>query len=888
MQLPFTVITGSYVVDDPAKVDAEVAKPISEIALKQPNVKDVISGSQDNFFHVFVQYESDVEPQQATDNLKRAVDAAEVVPTQANVEYEKPRFGITERGDDVVISFFAKEAAPINELSAKAEAAANYLKLKNLTLVEDVSIINPFSTGIDPATGQEASRQSSFDRYGKRKDGNVQFYNSVIIGVFAKPGADILELDKQLKQAVAELNKQREFSDYSAVISATFADDIRSQLSELQRALLEGLLAAFIIGTIVISLRSSVITVLSMLSVLAITLGILYTIGYSLNTITLFALILGLALIVDDTIIMVEAIDAQRRKVKRARDAVKIATKKVARAMVAATSTAALSFAPLIFVGGILGGFIRAIPVTIITSLIISLLVALVFIPLLARRLLLSKGQIGARGQKELAEGVEAAIARGIAKPLIWAKHSRKRLYAAGITALIIGFSFIGTGGWLFQKVTFNIFPPSKDSNGIIVQLNFPPEANIRTAQIAAASAEDIVTDHLGKNFIQASYYGSGDSRDAQLFVDLTSYSKRDISAPTLVTQLEDKFAGFNAAKVRVSQVDVGPPSSDFSVRIKTDNQDAAYRLAQDISAYLDGRKLKRLSGEVATITGTSVSNPGSITRQNAERYIETTAEFDGTDTTTLVTLAEEAVKKEFTEEKLATYGLTTDSLDFDIGQESENQESFATLAIAFPAMLLAIYIVLAFQFRSLLQPALIFMAIPFSLLGITLGLYLTDNAFSFFAMLGFFALVGLSIKNTILLTDYANQARAAGKGVVDSAVEALEERFRPLIATSLTAIVSLIPLAIHSPFWEGLVVVLICGLLSSTFLVVTVFPYYYLGAEYLRTLISRRTFLMFAGLTILFAAPLLRFGYGQFVILAPLVAIGLMLAKKRAASESY
>jgi multidrug efflux pump subunit AcrB len=135
----------------------------------------------------------------------------------------------------------------------------------------------------------------------------------------------------------------------------------------------------------------------------------------------------------------------------------------------------------------------------------------------------------------------------------------------------------------------------------------------------------------------------------------------------------------------------------------------------------------------------------------------------------------------------------------------------------------------------------LIFMAIPFSLFGITLGLWLTDNAFSFFAMLGFFALIGLSIKNTILLTDYANQSRRAGMNPVVAAHEALAERFRPLVATSLTAIVSIIPLALTSPFWQGLAVVLMFGLLSSTLMVVTVFPYYYLAGEFLRGAFRRR-----------------------------------------------
>jgi Cu/Ag efflux pump CusA len=139
-------------------------------------------------------------------------------------------------------------------------------------------------------------------------------------------------------------------------------------------------------------------------------------------------------------------------------------------------------------------------------------------------------------------------------------------------------------------------------------------------------------------------------------------------------------------------------------------------------------------------------------------------------------------------------------------------------------------------------------MAIPFSIFGIMLGLDITNNAISFFTMLGFFALLGLSIKNTILLTDYANQARREGATAIDATVAALEERFRPLFATSMTAVVSLIPLALSSPFWEGLAVVLIFGLLSSTFLVITVFPYYFLGTEYLRMKFSRTQVLIWLG----------------------------------------
>ena len=99
---------------------------------------------------------------------------------------------------------------------------------------------------------------------------------------------------------------------------------------------------------------------------------------------------------------------------------------------------------------------------------------------------------------------------------------------------------------------------------------------------------------------------------------------------------------------------------------------------------------------------------------------------------------------------------------------------------------------------------------------------------------------MGLSIKNTILLTDYANQARRQGFQPVESMALALEQRFRPLVATSIIAIISLTPLALTNPFWQSLAVTLMGGLLSSTILVLVAFPYYYLGVEFLRIRTSR------------------------------------------------
>jgi multidrug efflux pump subunit AcrB len=873
VNVPFTIVNGAYLVNDPAKVDREVAGPISDIIMKDDRVKTVQTQSQGMFYSVVVQYkDQSINADQVGKEFEKKIKDAKVLPAQASLNFENPKIGFTERGDDGVISVYAKDKGVSPEdLTKEAEGVVEYIKGKKLTDIESISVVDPFIDGVDPVTGQETASRTKFDRYGVREGNENKFYDAVAVGFLQKDGTDVIKLDKKIQETVAEYNKGHN-GRFEAVVSATYAHDIKDQIGELQRSLLEGLLAVLVIGSLVIAIRASLITVISMLTVLAITIGVLFLVGYTLNTITLFALVLCLGLIVDDTIIMIEAIDAQRRKRKDARETVKVATRKVSRAMVAATLTAALSFAPLLFVGGILGSFIRAIPVTVITALLVSLFVALVFIPLFARYLLLGKKQMGAKNVHEPAAGVEAKVAALIGKPLLWARSSKKKLIGVGLTAMLVGGLFIGGGAFLFTKVTFNIFPPSKDGNGLIVSMTFAPGTTIEDAEKVADRANAILGSTLGENFKNASYYANAGAQKAMMTTYIIPYTERDVRSPQLEAQLDKKFEKFEGAKVDVSQLDVGPPASAFSVRLQAEDREAAFRLAQDMSTFLQNAELKRPSGEVAKVKEVTVADPGTYERDDSKAYVGVSASFKDKDTTTLVTLAKAAVEKEFDARKLAGYGLSTEVLQYDIGQEEENQESFATLAMAFPILLLAIYLLLAVQFRSLAQPLLIFMAIPFSLFGISLGLFITDNAFSFFAMLGFFALIGLSIKNTILLTDYANQLRRSGEQAVDAAVGALEERFRPLIATSLTAAVSLIPLALASPFWEGLAVVLIFGLLSSTFLVITVFPYYYLGTEYMRLHISRKACLTWLVLTIVFSVVLVKSGVNAGVI--PLVAI--------------
>lgn len=837
--VPIAIIDGTSVSGKADQLDTQVTKPIAQAAVTQSEVSTVRSQTAGNFYNVVVQYKDGVDAKAATARLKAKIAQIKSLPLDVSVKYEVPYFGATG-GDtqqiDIAISFYDQSGrASTATLLSQAQRAVNLLNAQSVASVDSFSIKNPFAEVVTPQ-GQSFKIQRTFDRVGFTNNGQYFDATSVLITVKARKGSDVIKLDANVQQALDGLSNNPQLRGYGTKISASFAPSIKDNISELQRVLLEGLIIVLVVGSLIIAVRASLITVLSMLTVIALTIGLLYLIGYTLNVITLFALILGLSLIVDDTTIMVEAIDAGRRHGEDKLAIIQLATRKVSRAMVAATITAALSFSPFLFVGGVLGSFIRAIPITIIVALLTSLLVALIFIPFFSRFTLLTAKQLKVHKHNELAARAEAAIARTIARPMLWAQHSRRRLMSLGLIAILFGFGFIAAGGLLASKVVFNIFPASKDTNQLSISLTFPAGTTIDQAQALAKAADTLTASVLKGNFVQSTYHGVATAQTAENQLEIISYTKRSVTAPQLVSQIQRAFdSHFTGAKVSVNQIDMGPPAAAFTVQIKANNRPAAIHVANDIAEYLRTETLVRTTGKTAHFKFVVPPNPGVFTGANGQPNVNVTASFDGTDTTTLVNLAQKAVKTKFNDSKLRTYGLRASDLSFDIGQESQNQDSFKTLAMAFPILLLIMYLVLVVEFRSFLQPVLIFMAIPFSIFGVMFGLFVTNNPISFFSMLGFFALIGLSIKNTILLTDFANQARRGGANPVDAAVVALEERFRPLFATSLIAVLSLVPLAITSPFWQGLAVVLIFGLLSSTILVLTVFPYYYLGAEFLR-----------------------------------------------------
>jgi multidrug efflux pump subunit AcrB len=162
-------------------------------------------------------------------------------------------------------------------------------------------------------------------------------------------------------------------------------------------------------------------------------------------------------------------------------------------------------------------------------------------------------------------------------------------------------------------------------------------------------------------------------------------------------------------------------------------------------------------------------------------------------------------------------------------GEYETQQESFGDLGYLLIVAMVAIFAVLVLQFRSITQPLIVFSAIPLALTGSFVALFITGWSFSFLAFVGFISLVGIVVNNSIILVDYTNQLIREGKEKIAALKEACETRFTPILLTTMTTILGLLPLTAQgTSLWSPLGWTIIGGMISSTFLTLLVVPILY------------------------------------------------------------
>jgi multidrug efflux pump subunit AcrB len=428
-------------------------------------------------------------------------------------------------------------------------------------------------------------------------------------------------------------------------------------------------------------------------------------------------------------------------------------------------------------------------------------------------------------------------LARGAGRLAAFPSGNGVKGWAVGGGLAAFALAGVMLAGSIFGTLGFSIFPAGKDATGLAVAAEFPPGTTIEDAQGIADEIDAVVLSVLGDE-LDRSQYLRGNERLTETVIDLTPIGGRP-TAPDFVERIETGVAGIAGARITVNALENGPPVAEYPFAVQIDVTDenvaAGEALAADIRDDLIGRELQA-GGSTVTVLDAIVSTDGEIARTDGDRYIEVRAQYDNDEVTSNLNATEEYVAERFPPDDVEARGLAADALRFDFGAESDNQDDFAALGIAGLVALVLMLVVITVQFRSLAQSLLIFLAIPFSFLGVSTILSATDNPLSFLVTVGFIALIGVAVNNTILLVDAANRARRGGATKGEAIQDAITRRFRPLVATTLTTVVGLLPLALSDPFWESLGFTLIGGLVSSTFFVILTFPAFYLGLEGIRT----------------------------------------------------
>jgi multidrug efflux pump len=832
IDLPIVVVDGVYFVDDAEKVDRDVTVPLAAAYAEIEGVTEIQTFALQSGYAVVVEFETGFTSPEGAALLTAAEPDLGVPATVVVRSLDATKFADTY---DILVSVSAPAGATASELQAQAEALAAALATENAIEVAEVRDL--VTEAIDPATGIAELRTTRFTRVAF--GGDESYREAVAIGLIRNPelNLDVVEFSDAVASA---LDGDLRLGDgFEAAITADFANDIKAQLSSLTGNLLTGLIAVAIVSLLLIGWRTAIITAAFMATVMLSSLLALLIAGYSLNTITLFGLILTLGLLVDDAIVVTESIDANRDDPAPDVDiaevgVVRTAISRVGTASFSGTLTTVLVFAPLMFVGGILGEFIRAIPVTVIITLLLSFVFSMTFIPAIASRFLLS----GSGGRSPLL-GVQTAAAKGLGRLASYPGRKGAKGILVGFGLVVLAFGIVFSSFGTAAKIGFNIFPQPKDTNGLLITGDFDEGLTLDDAAAISTHVDEAVLEVLGDDLVRSQYV-QGNERGTLIFIDLVPFDDRNTTAPTYVERLEDALVNVEGVRLSVSTFGTGPPSEDFpfaaQISVGDSNNAAGEQLAIDIKLALTGADLDKLTGDPTTIQEVILSTEGVVFRNDGVQQIEIRASFDTDDTTNNLNAAELLLADLFPAGELESRGLAPDALSFDFGQESDNQDDFASLGSALLIALVLMLILLTVQFRSLAQALLIFLAIPFSFFGVFNILDLTDNTLSFFVAVGFIALIGVVVNNTILLVDAANQARRVGHGAADSIRQAVESRFRPLLATTATTVAGLLPLALSDPFWEGLSFTLIGGLVSSTIMVLVVFPVFYLMVEAVRT----------------------------------------------------
>ncbi|GJF24104.1 MULTISPECIES: efflux RND transporter permease subunit [Streptomyces] len=665
------------------------------------------------------------------------------------------------------------------------------------------------------------------------------------------------------------------------------------------------LFAVLVILVFLASIRSTLVTAVSIPLSVVLALIVLWTRDLSLNMLTLGALTIAIGRVVDDSIVVLENIKRHLGYGEERQEAILRAVREVAGAVTSSTLTTVAVFLPIGLVGGMVGELFGSFSLTVTAALLASLLVSLTVVPVLSYWFLRPpKGTPqDAEEARRLAEEKEAKsrLQRLYVPVLRFA--TRRRLTSVAIAVVVL----IGTFG-MAPLLKTNFFDQG-EQKVLSIKQELKPGTSLAATDAQAGKVEKLLADTegvkdfqvtVGSSGFMAAFGGGTDTNQASYQLMLEDSA----NAEDVQDHIEDGLAKLDGIGTTTVAAGDGFGSQDLSVVVKAadaqvlreaaeevrkavagldDVTDVTSDLAQSVprisvkadaaaaeagftdqtlgaavaqavrgtpaaKAVLDDTErdvvirsaqpaetmaqLKALNlgaaklGDIATVR--LVDGPVSMTRIDGQRAATITAKPTGDNTGAVGTALQS---------KINGLDLPAGATAEIGGVTADQDDAFKNLGLAMLAAIAIVFMLLVGTFRSLAQPLILLVSIPFAATGAIGLLIATGTPMGVPAMIGMLMLIGIVVTNAIVLIDLINQYRKQGHGVVEAVIEGGRHRLRPILMTALATIFALLPMALGVTGEGGfiaqpLAVVVIGGLITSTLLTLLLVPTLYAMLE--------------------------------------------------------
>ena len=795
---------------------------------------------------------------------------------------------ITENSKTLTVQSGSR-IATTDEIAALPLLGARALTAPTIADVATVAVVNDPTSGYSSVNGKPA----------------------VTLNITKSSGGNTVTVSQIVRDDIPTLEKQLGSNTRFTVV----ADQAPSITQSIDSLAFEGglglLFAVLIILVFLFSVRSTIVTAISIpVSVLITFIGMQAS-GYTLNVITLAALTIAIGRVVDDSIVVIENIKRHIGFGEEKLPAILAGVREVSTAVTASTITTVAVFLPIALVGGLTGELFRPFALTVTMALLASLFVSLTIVPVLAYWFLgnrkVSRKHSGGTAVEQAGPVEQVTRLQKVYLPVI--RWTLKFPAAVLIAALVL----LAGSGFLATSLKTN-FIGNSGQNTLTVTQTLPLGTSLEAQDAASKEVGTILgkvkgidtvllTIGSGGSSLRAAFSGSGssifsittnpDADQAKLQAAVAAELKKITGKGELAVATAQ--GGFASSNIEVditagSDADLRKASDAILARVKTLNVvsrassnlsaslpyiavqiDRAKAAAEGLSelqvggivtqamnpsatgsVVIDGKTLsiyvnntsapttadtlKAFSiptakgivplSDLATIS--TVNGPSSVTTIKGLRSatLTVTPSTDNTGSASAIVSAAVA-KATLPASATATLG----------GVTTQQGDSFRQLGLALLAAILIVYVVMVATFKSLRQPLLLLVSIPFAATGAIALQVISGVPLGVASLIGVLLLIGIVVTNAIVLVDLINQYRTRGMKVTEAIINGASRRLRPILMTAIATIFALIPLGIgltgHGGFIsQPLAIVVIGGLVSSTLLTLIVLPVLYYLVE--------------------------------------------------------